>query len=318
MFTILIACLKKDYLQMQLAMLANQEYKDFSVIVMDTDYKVNKDKTWITKKYPYTVTHLPLLHHVKQSKRCDYSIKNNLALLSLTNNFLFLSDTHLVDKQFTQNCAKIVTTHKHGYFNSTNITLEDSESFTVGNSSAPILMHDRKSFFYVLNGYDEAVTYNSALNEQIWLKYEKLHIYTVPQVFDNQVFHVEHESVNNFGKFWKKPCEKCSELFSEKKIKEAVVHNRFLLPEDSEYTEQIMYFDKDYQLPMFQCPNCGFGGCYEPFTYSKLVQRNCLTNSPDKALDNRTGRDLGQLYEHISTKIGQNIKDRWAYLKTTY
>ena len=192
MFTILIPCLKKGFLKKQLEQLANQDFKEFSVIVMDTNYKHNKDEDWITKKYPFSLTHLPITQHIKQAKRYDFSIKNNLAQLSLTNHFLFLSDTHMPKSAFTSHVYKSLILNSPIYFRVASDLPEHSET-------SPIILFNKTVFFTLLNGYDEVTTYASKVTEQMWVRYLGIFNRRLPKAISHQVIHINHDSINNFG-----------------------------------------------------------------------------------------------------------------------
>ena len=120
------------------------------------------------------------------------------------------------------------------------------------------------------------------------------------------------------GKFWKKPCEKCDNLFARWKFELSVETGEFPTGKDVDLVEQMTYIDRDLGIPMFQCPNCGFGGCYNPSTYGVLINNEHLVEAPRTALDGRVGRDLGKLYETVVGKVGVDIQTKIAYLKTTY
>lgn len=324
MFTILIPSLKKDFLKSQMVWLSKQTYKDFGVVVMDSNYKMNQHQPWL-KKLPFPLVHVPLVHNVRMAKRCDFSIKNNLALLSPTNHFVFLSDSHYIRPGFAEAIAESilkggkpkcfrVNTVLYNAFNPFNNTLDIDGETTA--ESAPVTVFDCRTFFYVLNGYDEACTYSFDCEFML----QRLGNTGIE--YDTEsgvVYHILHTGgVNDFGERWIKPCDKCTDLFADWKFQQALAGNEFARGRDAEVIEQFIFRDGELGVEMFECPNCGFGGVVNGSEYLHTIETNKWMAAPVGVLDGRCGRDLGELYETITRKVNNNISAKLAYLRTTY
>ena len=325
MFTILIPVLKEGFLQSQLLWLSKQTYRDFSVVAMDSFYKSNRYKPWASRSYPFNFNHVPLIHNIRFPKRCDLSIKNNLAMLSPTNNFIFLSDTHYVRPEFAESIAyNIVNEMSPAIFKVSSLfhTAYDSFKHTVDFGgevtyiSKPVTVFDRKKFFYLLNGFDEATTYAYASEFML----ERFVNTTKSKPVEDMVYHILHgQSQNDFGDRWTKPCDKCNSLFPRWKFDMAMDTGSFSEDtDDYDLVEQMLFRDPDVGIPMFQCPNCGFGGCVSPLEYKDLIMRERLIEAPVGLLDGNTGRNLTELYETITKKVNNNINAKLSYLRTTY
>ena len=324
MFTILIPVLKKGFLESQLYWLSQQTYKDFNVIAMDAFHRHTRYEPWAVKKYPFQFQHVSLIHNVQFPKRCDYSIKNNMALLSPTNEFLFLSDTAYVVPNFAKVVAGYVMQNRMAGFDSSTVLYNayDSGRHTLDlqgqtdHLSRPTLLFNRKTFFYVLNGFDEATTYCFEA-DSIFERMANTGYSVTPE--KGMIFHILHDpTMNNFGKFWKKPCEKCASLFPRWKFELAMETGEFPETGDPELVERMTFMDRELGIPMFQCPNCGFGGCFNPALYGDLIIRERLVEAPYSALDGRVGRNLSKVYETMVSKVDNDILAKIAYLKTTY
>ena len=324
MFTILIPVLKQGFLESQLCWLSKQTYRDFTVIAMDAFYRHTRYQPWVSKQYPFQFHHIPLIHNVQFPKRCDYSIKNNLALLSPTNEFLFLSDTAYVAPNFAKVVSDYVLNSRFVAFDSTTVLYNAYDqgrhqldlNGQTNELSRPTLLFDRKTFFYILNGFDEATTYCFEVDSI----FERM-VNTGHKVSPEKgvVFHILHDpAMNSFGKFWKKPCEKCEALFPRWKFEMAMDTKEFPMVGDTESMGQMTFVDRTLGIPMFQCPNCGFGGCYEPALYGELIMRERLTEAPQSALEGRVGRNLGKVYETMVSKVDSDISAKMAFLRTTY
>jgi len=327
MFTILIPVLKNGFLESQLYWLSKQTYKEFNVIAMDAFYRNNRYQPWAHKKYPFSFEHVPLVHHISMPKRCDFSIKNNLAFLSPTNHFLFLSDTHYMLPNFAEKVAGSLMRDPEGcpVFDAYTILYSAYDAYRkvvdlggeTTHEAKPVAVFSRKQFFYVLNGFDEAMSYCYAGNENITQRLSMTGIR--PDAHRGLLFHILHNPVdNNFGKFWQKPCEKCEALFPRWRFEMAEDSGEFPMTPDPELYDQMTYMDNRLGVPMFMCPNCGFGGCYDPAGYNDLILTERLVDAPTGALEGRTGRNLGKLYETMTKKVDNNLSAKIAYLKTTY
>jgi len=322
MFTILIPVLKQGFLQSQLVWLSKQTFKDFTVIAMDSFYQNNRYQSWVNKEYPFKFVHLPLLHDVRTAKRCDYSIKNNLALLAPTNHFVFLSDTHYVVEGFAEKIAKAINDNKSVVFDSTILLYSAYDGFTHKVDSGgqtthygkPIMLFDRKMFFYILNGFDEATT--MAYEREYML--ERFVNTGEKDIIQSHVFHILHSPDNEFGKI-KQSCERCSTMFPRWKFATEEETGSFplSLKDDKELFEQFTFIDPVLGLKMFECPNCGFCGCIENYKYKKLIMDHKITEAPKKMFDGRLGRDMGELYEKMN-KVNNDYNSKMAFLKTSY
>lgn len=324
MFTILIASLKQNFLKSQMAWLSKQTYKDFGVVVMDSHYKANQHQPWL-KKLPFPLVHVPLVHNVRMAKRFDFSIKNNLALLSPTQHFVFLSDTHYVRPSFAEKIAESILTGDKPLCFRVNTVLYNAfdpfrSTLDIGGEtnaeSAPVLVFDRRTFFYVLNGFDEAGTYSSDCEfmlqriDNASIKYS---------VCAGVVYHILHTNdVNDFGDRWIRPCDKCKNLFGDWKFQQAHATGSFPMGRDAEAIEQFTFRDGELGLEMFECPNCGFSGILNPYEYMQAIENNKWMAAPVGLLDGRCGRDLGKLYEVMTRKVKNDVVAKLAYLRTTY
>jgi len=324
MFTILIPVLKNGFLESQLTWLSKQTTKDFTVIAMDAFYRNNRYQPWAKKKYPFQFNHVPLIHNTQFPKRCDYSIKNNLALLSPTNEFIFLSDTAYMVPTFVQTVSKYVTQQELVAFSSATVLYNAYDQTNhvldlngqTDHLSRPTALFNRKLFFHILNGFDEATTYSFEA-ESIFERLANTGYKVTPE--KGMVFHILHDpTVNKFGKLWKKPCEKCESLFPRWKFEMAFDTGDFPMGKDRELVEQMTFMDRSLGIPMFQCPNCGFGGCCNPVVYGDLIIRERLVEAPESLLEGRTGRNLGKIHETLVSKVDNDISAKIAYLKTTY
>lgn len=324
MFTILIPALKQGFLHAQLHWLSQQTYKDFVVIAMDVNYPTNQYQPWAKKTYPFVFHHVPLVHNTGVPKRCDFSVKNNLALLAPTNEFLFLSDTAYVVPSFARRVSEYVMQGKLVAMDSTTVlynTYDESRkavdiSGQTDHLSQPSLLFNRKIFFHILNGFDEATTMGFpaefVLERMVNTGYD-VH----PE--KGMIFHIMHNSTSNsFGKFWRRPCDKCNKLFPSWRFSSALETGEFPIQGDPAIWAQMMFRDPDLGIPMFECGNCGFGGCCNPATYRDLIVRERYVDAPKSALDGRTGRDLGKVYETMTSQVESSLKAKIAYLKTTY
>ena len=326
MITILIPVLKQGFLESQLHWLSKQTCKDFSVIAMDAYYSSTKYQGWAKKKYPFQFTHLPLIQNLKIPKRCDYSIKNNLALLTPTLHFIFLSDTAYPITTFVANISNsIMKGNSRLIFDSTTVLYTAYDAFRhvvdLGGQTTvmgkPAILFDKKTFFYYLNGYDEATTY---CYEAETILERFINTGKMPEPLTGSLYHILHNpDSNSFGKRWRKPCEKCEKLFPRWKFNQADASGVF--PEgrnDADAANQMMFADPDLGIMMFQCPNCGFGGSVASAKYRELIYQDHITAAPFSALDGCTGRDLVKLYETINSKVENSIGAKLAFLKTTY
>ena len=330
MFTILIPVLKQGYLPSQLQWLSEQQYKNFCVIAMDANWKQNRYQPWSSKKYPFKFWHLPLVHNVQQHKRYDFSIKNNLALLSPTNHFIFLSDTHYIGNKFCQVVADEIIMHRsrvsffdantllyNSFFPDTNYVDLGGESTHV---SKPAILFDSKTFFYVLNGYDEVTTYCHGYENMVVrvaiLMGDKLSTLR-KSGFTYHILHENHD--NDFGTQWRKPCGRCSVLFAPWKFDIERGNGEF--PEgnsDPELLSQFVARDSDIGVEMFRCPNCGFCGTTESYTLDDMLLAQGSVSAPKSGFEGDVGRDLVKMYETVTTQVNNRMNAKLAYLKTTY
>jgi len=326
MLTILIPVLKTGYLESQLHWLDQQTYHDFVVIAMDTNHHINKHQSWIKKARTFQFHHVPLVHNIDFPKRCDFSIKNNLALLAPTERFIFLSDTHYPMPGFVETVAEgLMKNWQLPVFEAPTVlsTAYDGFRHTVDlggittHTSRPVFVFDRKTFFYILNGFDEALTYAA--------DYELLAhrmVYTGQRFTQaaNQLYHIHHgPDINSFGRRWRKPCEKCDSLFSRWKFDRAYDNGEF--PEDScdpDLLTQMVSRDRELGIAIFQCPNCGFGGMLNPTEYERVIKHRHITDAPVAGFDGRTGRNLVKIYEIMTRQVSNDINAKLAYLMTTY
>ena len=332
MFTILIPVLKSGYLKSQLYWLSNQTYKNFSVIVMDVDYKYNRYQPWIDKKYPFQFYHVPLIHNVMQHKRFDFSVKNNLALLSPTNYFVFLSDTHYIKNNFCEEVFNEIVKNESDCTLFTASTLlynayfADSNYVDLGGETThlakPAILFNSKLFFYVLNGFDEVTNYSHGYENMLVRLYSLKDIKNKNNLNKKNglVYHILHENHDNvFGDNWRKPCEKCSCIFAEWKFDMERDGNDFpLTGEDIDIINQMIFIDSDLGVKMFQCPNCGFCGTIESTKLDDLMLSNKILSAPVKGFDGDVGRDLINIYETMCKQVNNRINSKIAYLKTTY
>jgi hypothetical protein len=323
MFTILIPVLKEGYLQSQLKWLSEQRYKEFTVIAMDSFYHKNKYQPWINVKYPFKFYHVPIVHNIRISKRCDYSIKNNLALLSPTKEFIFLSDTSYPSPLFTKIIADSLLKNEGVAFDSYTLlyTAYDANKHTVNlkgvteHRSNPSILFDRRTFFYVLNGFDEATTYAyeaESIIERLYFAGESVKPIT------GKLHHILHNpDSNDFGKFWRKPCEKCCNLFPRWKFDLTMDTGEFPKKGDQDYIEQMTSYDRGLGIKVFECPNCGFCGSVNPTKFKELIANDHIIEAPKNMFARRVGRDLSEVYEELGA-VDNDIFARLAFLKTTY
>ena len=325
MITVLIPVLKQGYLQPQLKWLDQQTYRDFSVIVMDVNHYSNRQQGWAKAQRSFPFTHLPLIHNIDFPKRCDFSIKNNLALLAPTDSFLFLSDTHYIATTFMERAAVGALMSRPLVFEACTVlsTAYDPFQHTVDTKgvtnhvSKPVFMFDRRTFFYILNGFDEALTY--AADYEL-LTCRAANLGCKFQVVKDQLYHIHHApDSNGFGRRWRHPCEKCEALFSSWKFARAYDTGTFPAETcDPDVLSQLVFRDKELGVELFQCPNCGFGGVLNPTDYEKVIKYRTLTAAPDRAFDGRTGRNLAKVYEAMVKQCDNSTIARFNYLMTTY
>jgi hypothetical protein len=323
MFTILIPCLKRGYLASQLHFLSKQVYKDFTVLVMDGYYKEHAGQAFMQKQYPFQLIHVPLVDNPLLAKRYDYSIKNNLAMLSPTFHFVFISDTHFMEQSFTQEVYKFIVSGNGciGSFPSFNLESAclDTSNHTLltcgavpGEVSDSAFICDKKDFIYLLNGFDEVLSV-SCKNDTLLKRFNQI----APFHNIQSVYHVEHPKTPYAWN--KKSCEHC-QAFEEKAVKYAKDYQGFMgnlrLDVDAEAVEQMIYFDKDLGCMMFQCGVCGFGGPVSLKEYEDVKESFC--RAPDSALDGRAGRDLIKVYEVMTTKCSNAMESKLAYLRGSY
>lgn len=325
MFTVLIASLKTGYLQSQLHWLSKQNFRQFFVIVMDANYKANRHQFWLQKKYPFKLEHIPLIHNINTPKRYDLSIKNNLALLAPTNHFIFLSDTHYFTPEFSERIADHIFSDK-GYlaFAPIHVMASAYDAFNhrvdiggeaYGEAKHPFLF-DRKFFFYVLNGFDEATTYGFQEHEAIGTRIGNAKVDITG--YCDIVYHMIHSPTDNEGP-WTQPCEKCRNLFAEWKFKRTLEEGTFAYgSDDPELVDQFTTVDPETGLMVFECPNCGFGGVLNPRKYLDMLGGHKWVAAPSGLLEGRLGRNLGQVYETMVKKVSFGIEAKMAFLKTTY
>lgn len=324
MFTILIPVLKPGFLQSQLFWLSKQTHREFTVVAMDSFHAQTRYQPWAVQKYPFVFHHLPLIHNIGFPKTHDYSVKNNLALLAPTNHFIFLSDTHYPTIMFAERVADHVLHGRTAFFTATTVlyTAYDQNRHLVDlggqttHISRPATLYDRKLFFYILNGFDEATTYCPSGE---FIVERTSNACQSGVVEDGHLFHILHDpAANDFGRRWKVPCEKCSDLFPAWRFNMATETGEFPLGKDVELYTPFMFRDPLLGIPMFQCPNCGYGGCCNPAVHRDLVLREHLVEAAASALDGRTGRDLSSVYEVMNKQVNNDMQARIAYLKTTY
>lgn len=319
MFTILIASLKPNFLQSQLSWLNKQTYKDFTVIAMDVFYNENKYFKWTQKPYSFSFIHLPVIHNIQQSKRCDYSIKNNLALLAPTNHFIFLSDTAYVKDIFAESVHRSILSNKYTVF-SPNIVLHNAyDSFkgtvdlngeTTAKGQACILF-DKKLFFYILNGYDECLSY--AYNKE-FIAERFCNTHSITDLKESLIYNIHHQpEANDFGYKWKKPCDFCSNEVPYWKFANEMETGIF---DVSDRFNQYTYYDRQLGLRMFECPNCGFTGCLELGKYQRMINGESIVDAPRGVIEG-LGRDLVKVYEELQ-KVPNDIQAKVSYLKGSY
>lgn len=325
MITVLIPVLKTGYLESQLQWLDQQTYRDFTVVAMDVAHHQNKFQTWAKRTRSFNFIHVPLVHNIDFPKRCDYSIKNNLAFLAPTDHFLFLSDTHYPTKNFMEVIASSVfkresvvcfepqTVLTNAYDPFRHVVDIGGQTTHVGQ---PVFVFDRRMFFYVLNGFDEALTYGAAY-ESMALRV----VNTSPEFHPKGglLYHILHNpDANQFGRRWRQPCEKCDALFAPWKFDRAYDTGEFPLDREQELIEQLLFRDPQLGIQVFQCHNCGFGGVLNPAEYEKVIKYQRITGAPTTAFEGRTGRNLGKIYETITKQVANDAQAKLAYLMTTY
>jgi len=323
--TILIPVLKTGYLESQLHWLDQQTYKEFTVIAMDVAHHQNKFQSWAKRQRSFNFIHVPLVHNIDFPKRCDYSIKNNLAFLAPTDNFLFLSDTHYPTATFVEVVANACFKHETAItFEPATVLFNAFDPFrhtvdVAGQTThvgQPVFVFDRRTFFYVLNGFDEALTCASSY-ESMALRVVNLGREFHPKT--GLLYHILHNpDENGFGRRWKQPCEKCDQLFSSWKFDRAYDTGDFPMDRDQEQLEQLIYRDRELGIQVFQCHNCGFGGVLNPAEYQQVIQNQRITGAPDSAFEGRTGRNLGKIYEQLTKQVANDVQAKLAYLMTTY
>lgn len=330
MFTILIPVLKEGYLKSQLSWLQDQTYKNFSVIVLDSFYKSNKYFKWSSSNYDFNLNHLPLIHNIKQSKRYDFSIKNNLALLCTDNHFVMVSDTHYFSPEFCRVVADEIV--KYG----SDLTLfpantllynsfkPNTSSVDLGGEtnhiSKPAILFDTKSFFYLFNGYDEVSTYCHGY-ENMHLRSGKYIEKNFNRIKNNLVYHILHthsDDSNEFGFRHKEPCEICSELFSDWQFDRERQQGRFFVS-DSENCQRFLGYDSNMGVEVFRCPNCGFCGTIESTKLDDMKIALGDLSAPEYGFDGDVGRgSLSDIYDKMNCVAGRDIRQRFSFLKRTY
>jgi hypothetical protein len=234
---------------------------------------------------------------------------------------VFLSDTHYVVENFAETIAKSINDGKKVVFDSSILLYSAYDRFThrvdLGGQTIhygkPVMLFDRKTFFYILNGFDEATTL--AYENEFML--ERFVNAGLPEIIQGKVFHILHSPENDFGKI-KLPCERCT-MFPRWKFATESETGDFplALKDDKELFNQFVFIDPILGLKMFECPNCGFCGCIESYKYKRLILDHKMTEAPKKLFDGRLGRDLGALYEKITT-VDNDYNAKLAFLKTSY
>lgn len=330
MFTILIPVLKEGYLKSQLKWLSNQTYKNFSVVVMDSFYKKNKYFNWANKKYPFNFYHLPLLHNIRQTKRYDFSIKNNLALLSPTPNFVMVSDTHYFDRNFCQEVSNELIRYGSDltFFQANTLLYSSFSSVSdwvdlggeTTHISKPAILFSAKSFFYVLNGYDEVSTYSHRY-ENMYLRAAKYIKNDPKRIKRNLVYHILHPmDANDMGVLLETPCERCSDIFCDWRFDEEREFFKFNSGNlDVDSFENFLEYDIDLGVDVFRCPNCGFCGTIS----STKLDHNKVSfgdvAAPTFGFGGDVGRgNLSDIYSNLNSKVGSDIQQRFSYIKKTY
>ena len=326
MITVLIPVLKQGFLEAQLSWLSKQTYKGFTVIAMDSYYNITRNQPWARKQYPFTFHHVPLIQNIDFPKRFDYSIKNNLALLAMTDHFIFISDTDYPTEGFVE--AAFLNRNKReryiafevksvsaGGFDSFNKTVDLGG--VTDHMATPAFLFNSSTFFYGLNGFDEALTYASGYE---FIADRMLNMYGPFDKIAESLYHIVHApNQNNFGKRAQVPCEKCDRLFASWKFSRAYDTGEFPLEgPDSDMMEQMISRDAYFGLSVFQCPNCGFGGALNPTEHEKMVKWTKGVDAPTKAFEGRVGRNLGKVFETMNKQVGTDMNARLAYLMTTY
>jgi hypothetical protein len=321
MFTVLIPAFRKGFLEAQLSWLSKQTFKGFNVLVMDAFYSKNKTESWINKRYPFPLMHVPMIHNKLLAKRFDLSVYNNLALLSPTTDFVFLEDTYYVSEKFAEAVYRVtISGEKESLFtvgvaegsDLHNMQLKPVEKLS---SNIALTVFDFKTFIYGLNGYEEALTYADCDCNSIYgrlLKYcgPKYH-----QTYKGLVFDILHSE--DFPKIWDLPCEKCSDLFPLSLIRDAVDYKDFMT-KSSMLTDEIsrfVSFNPTIGEYVFSCPNCRFCGVLTTAGFNKA---NKPLDSFVGVFDIKAGRNLVELFEEMNKQVGNNVWDRIEFLKTTY
>jgi len=325
MVTILIPVLKQGYLRSQLYWLDQQTHRDFTVIVMDVNHHLNKQQGWITRQRSFPFTYLPLIHNINFPKRHDFSIKNNLALLAPTDKFLFLSDSHYITPTFMSHVADGAIKNQPTVFEACTVLSTAYDAFrntvdvegVTNHVAKPVFLFDRRTFFYILNGFDEALTY--AADYEL-MACRAANLGCKFKVVRNQLYHIHHTPDRNcFGRRWRRPCEKCEAMFSSWKFDRAYDTGVFPLETcDPDVMNQMVFRDRYLGVELFQCPNCGFGGVLNPTDYEKVIKYRTLTSAPEQAFDGRTGRNLAKIYEAMARQCDNSVAARFNYLMTTY
>jgi hypothetical protein len=325
MFSILIPCLKRDYLHSQLLWLSQQTFKDFTVVVMDGYYKEHLTQPFMKKSYPFPLIHVPLVENRLMAKRYDLSIRNNLALLSPTNHFVFISDTTYTPPEFAKSVADFIMRNEKaiGVFETWDLESYVTETSTFMLQKIPTkqtpsmypLVFNRRDFFYILNGFDEVFSYACKNDFLFVIRAMKV----APLEPLKPALHRIVAPRTKF-KWYLEPCERCSIMFEEKAINSAKDYdsyfNNLRLDVDPEIAKQMTYFDQMLGVLLFQCGVCGFGGPVCSNDYKEYCQRN--VQAPTSALDGRAGRDLSKVYELMTSKCDNNADAKLSFLRNSY
>lgn len=327
MLTILIPALKTGFLESQLHWLSRQTVKDFTVVVMDSNYAQNRHYPWAKAKRTFNVYHLPVVHHLTLPKRYDYSIKNNLALLSPTTHFVMVSDTAYFESKFVEAAYDHLRSSPTtiGYLPTTDLaaTAYDQSLHRVDTGgaltsfSAPALIFDFRTFCYILNGYDEAMTYGPGY-ETIMHRIASSKL-PIKKLEEDLVYHLVHGPDRNQIPKRKDPCERCEALFPVWRFTRAYETGEYPVEgKDQDLREQMVSRDRYLGIEVFQCPCCGFCGALNPVAYEKLLEAKHQADAPASAFDGLTGRNLTKVHETMLKQVGSDIQAKMSYLMTTY
>ena len=327
MFSILIPCLKREYLASQLYWLSQQTFKDFTVVVMDGYYKEHRGQPFMQKAYPFQLIHVPLVENKLLAKRYDFSIRNNLAMLAPTFHFVFISDTTYVPPEFAKSVFDFImrtsSDSKIGVFEVWNLAGYNLDTHAVTLQSPPSVqpnsMHpfifNKRDFIYILNGYDEIWSYASANDFLFAVRCTRLGVF---ERLKPDLAKIVHPKTNFV--WYKEPCTKCSVMFEERAINCARDYESFFnnlrLDVDHDLAKQMTYFDKDLGCMMFQCGNCGFGGAVCDTDYKEFAKTSI--QSPVSALDGRAGRDLAKVYDLMTAKCANDVDTKLSFLRNSY